>query len=190
MRTSKFLLLTYALFFVGGIFVSYILFGYFYQKTYFFEFRLVEAIQIISIYVVAIFVVRSVNTQLNNNVKKRELLANLIGNFQRKIADIYSFINVNALSLTKENRLKIRSDFRCASNVLNLLRETKRSKHCSNIFNLDDDIIEDFHTFKESITDWPQKSIKYDETRMALIGEKYGVLNTKIFNCKLNIYTK
>lgn len=135
-------------------------------------------------------IVYVINNKLNNNVKKRELLANLIDNFQCEITDIYRFINVNASSRTKENQRKIKSDFRCASNVLNLLRETKRSKHCNNIFNLDDNIIEDFHTFKESITDWPQKSIKYDETRIALIGEKYGVLYKKIFNCKLSIYTE
>ena len=149
--------------------------------------RLADIIHITVIILIAIFVSYVVSTKINYNVKRKEILSDIISDLQSKLGDIIKTAYDYMHEANKTKEIEINRLFKQSSNLLGTLHHIKKSN--SELI-IDKSLHAAFLAFKKALTDTPfgQKKPKYSEEIINQIHSKYVLISSKLNECKLHLY--
>ena len=159
----------------------------------FYNARLFEILQLISTIVIAVFVTYYIKISTSHALKQKEILYELLSNFQNQLNDIVKlgYDYVNSHSLEEQRRIIIM--FKNLSILLGIISEAKKPK---NVLPIIDD--RSFHLsfikLKKSITDKPFSkhstlNSENSEKMITQIQQSYSRLLSVLYKCKLNLYS-
>lgn len=189
MTKSKLIILTCLISLPIGLLFGIIISNWGWLGQSFFQVRFVEILHLVVTFMIALFITYLVNTKLNYDIKKKEMLIDLLAKFQSNLTELlelgYDYINTP----DKNKQGKIVSGFKKLSLSLGLILDINKS---SGYFKKDEDpFSQGFLKFKESLTDTPfgQKTPKFSEDKIKQIEESYSSLLKRLYECKLKLYS-
>jgi len=173
-----------------GIVIGCVASNWFFLKSKFFEVKLIEIIQWITSISIVILLAYFINERINNDFRKKELILELVSNFQQKILNIFTLGSeyINNPDLNKQN--KIVHSFKVASGLLSLIINIKSEKLIKNTEQFHG-LKWEFFCFKKSLTDTPfgSQDCSYTEEEIIAFQNAYDSLMNKLFHCKIDIYS-
>ena len=181
------------IFFTGllsGIFIGCIVSNWPFLKNEFFDIKLIEIIQWITSVGIVILLTYLVTEKINNDFKKKELILEVMSNFQQKITDVFNLGNdyINSPDTNKESQ--ILQYFKNSSSLLSLIINIKSERLIKETKELEG-LKWSFWSFKKALTDthFRSKNKRYTEDEVSAFHKTYDSLTDKIFHCKVSIFS-
>jgi len=149
-----------------------------------------QILQLLLTILIAVFIVYFINSLVNRDLKKRDIIFDLINTFQNGITEIFTLGNSYIIQPDLEKERRIKSSFKAASILLSVIKDIKRDELMEKIFE-DDRLVNHFFKFKIFLTDSPfgEKEPAYSESDVNDFQHKYGILLSYLYRCKLKIYS-
>ena len=177
-----------------SIFLFGILFGGFitdkgWASTTFFQFRLFELMQLAVTITIALIVAFFINRKINHMIKQKDLLKDVLEKFQGDLNEVarVGYDYINGPDKIKEG--KVKKGFKDLGIWLSILKDIKEKGHAMTEYN--ESFFADYMNYKELITDDPfgTENPVYTSDRRERIQSQYGVLLSRIYKCKIDLYT-
>jgi len=159
-------------------------------SSVFLEVKLIQLIQLLMTLLIAIFLTYFINMLVNRDLKKSDIVCNLIDTYQNKLSDIFILGESYFQNADYEKQREIISSLKTASILLSIIIELKMDKHNKKFINYDG-LWNDFIKFKIILTNSPfgEKNPKYSLEVIYNFESKYKLISGKLYNCKLKLYS-
>ena len=155
----------------------------------FFKVRLVEIVQIVVTFLIAVYITYRINSIVNLDIKKREVVGDLLKDFQKDLTTtlqrVYSYIN----KPNETDKIFISQGFKQLSIMLYVLYEIKKDK--KNKLDIDVSLKQYLWTFKKHATGhtFGGSSVNYSDENKMKIESSYSVLQRDISLCRVKLYS-
>ncbi|NKE71858.1 hypothetical protein [Candidatus Manganitrophus noduliformans] len=155
----------------------------------FFQVRMLEIVQLTVTVSIAVFVTYFINSKINHEIKKKEMLNDLISRFQNHLTDVVDLGYDYMENPNKEKERSIIRKFKNLGVLLSIIKDIKTSEDES--LKYDETLYLDYIKLKGSITDTPfgQKGPKYSEEAKRKVEDHYCSLLNRLYECKLKLYS-
>lgn len=165
------------------------IYHYAFDQSEFYNVRLVEVVRIVVLLFMAGFISYAVHDRLNINNKRKEIIAELITDFQAKITEIFKLSDDYFEQPDVNRQRKIMVNFTTANSLLNILTEENEELIKTmdiRRFNITNNYLQ----FKRVVTDSPfaSKSPTYSINEKIKLMKYYGHLIKKLQKIKIQIY--
>lgn len=173
-----------------GIPIGVIIINWGIAGSSFLEVKLIQILELLLTILIAVFVVYFINSLVNRDLKKRDILFDLINAFQDRIAEIFTLGNNYIKQPDLEKERTIKSSFKAARILLSVIKDIKKDELVEKILE-DDRLVNHFLEFKISLTDSPfgEKQPAYSESDLKEFQHRYEILSGDLYRCKLKIYS-
>lgn len=190
MKTNKFpIIITFIVASLFGVIIGISLSKWSILQNDFFNFTLIDILDITLTIVIALVVTYYIRTQINYNMKKREILVQLIDRFQVQLKELYTAVSRFLSDAESVNKQTIISEFKTTSIFLNSLLQIADDVKAQCDFGMDRKELENaFFHFKESVTDTPFERESFDEERCIKIHTTYFAFDHQMVKCKLSLF--
>lgn len=171
---------------IGGALVSS-----YAESDLFFQVRFFEIVKLICTIFIALFATYVITSKINNTLKVKELILNLLETFQDSIIKLHNSIEQYTDKPDDETKKNILATFKHAQSLLSIIKDSI-SINNNKLINIDTTIYSDFNKFKISATDSPfgNREPEFTASRIRKINDKYFILIAKINKCKILLYSK
>jgi len=153
----------------------------------FWKFQLRDLFSVLAQILIAISVVYYVNRIIANDVKRREIILNIIEALEDELAAAYSCYIQYTNAPQPQTYWDFMKILKRASRSLTLTLEVGKTTKCDPLVCSANDIKGAFLDMKESWTEniYPEKKTLYAEGYSEAGREKYDILKKKLIECKL-----
>ena len=156
----------------------------------FWDVKYIEVLQLGVGILIAVFVTYTLSNKINNNLKRREVVAGCVAGYERSLHQVYDLFCEYAARPSTELADRIIRIHRYASNNLNVMLDVLKSNNFPA-----DGVNRELHEnhyfkFKAAMTDSPfgRGTEKPNETRLSEIDTTFCAASKALIACKLAIY--
>ena len=156
-------------------------------STNFFDIRLIEIVQVLTTLFIAIFITYFINKQINNELRKKEILNTLFEKSHILLKDILTLSLTYINNPEEESEQKIKLLFQEVSKLISIIKKADNNLNKSNSSNLR----KYFLSFKKSITDTPfgtQKKFPHDKKYEIIMN--YQFLSNSVYKSQLDLFSQ
>lgn len=156
----------------------------------FFQLRFIEIVQTIIALTIALFITYYVNSRVGQNLKKREILCELLSDIEGKVNEALTLGYDYLQEPTAGRQSEINRCFKHLSIMISIIKGTEKpGKKC---LAHDATIHQKFLKFKGSLTDKPfsTKTMPTSDTLLANIQSAYSSLLKTLYEYKLTLYSE
>lgn len=157
----------------------------------FFNFRLVEIIQIFTTIIIAAFIVYLINSRINNELGKKKLVLDLIQELQEKIQEIFVIGSKHMNSFSEKSRRIILLNFKNANNLVFIVRNIKNGSGFKELENNRGTLFENYLLYEQSLTDDPftQPKGKYSDSQRTFFINNYQVISRQLYQLSFLLFS-
>lgn len=192
MRRST-IAVVFALAFLAGFLCCGLVSNWACIRSTFYSVKITDLIQIITLILIAFFVTRYVNIRTNEDMRRRDVILDLVSKFQRSIENIYNYgiPYFEPEKREKSSEAIILANFTCAGNFLNLIDSIKNKKKIRELNNFDcNNFKSKFFLLKKALTDSPFKTdAAYSPTQIRAFNKEYMEILEGIYQYKADLET-